>query len=334
MQGESARRWIAASPVLAIGLIPLFGNWNQASRARETATRDWAHDLLNSVEPYAILVTLGDNDTFPLWYAQEVEGVRRDVTVAVTSLLNTDWYPRGLKLRATTPYDVEHGPAVYRTLNVARPEQPIFSLTAAELDAVPEYINVTTPQLFQHGGIRAVIDPQKLEYGVPTRGDLMVLQLIKDNLGKRPLYIARTSGNYVTALGLEPYGLMQGLAVKIMPQAVVASPDTILVAGAGHLDLPRSRALWKTYAAPAAMARRGDWVDRPSIGIPYVYIMTASVVGEALAARGQQADSEQLRRDAMSIARSAHVLDLFAAGQESTPPASGSDARVGVPVRR
>ncbi|NUR34947.1 MAG: DUF2723 domain-containing protein, partial [Gemmatimonadaceae bacterium] len=80
-----ARRWATSAPVLLLGVMPLIGNWRQASRAGETVTREWAHDMLNSIEPYGILITLGDNDTFPLWYAQEVEGVRRDVTVAVTS---------------------------------------------------------------------------------------------------------------------------------------------------------------------------------------------------------------------------------------------------------
>ena len=81
-----APRIILAAPVLLIAFIPLFANWKFASRAGQTFTDDWAHDLLNSVEPYGILITNGDNDTFPLWYAQEVEGVRQDVTVAVTTI--------------------------------------------------------------------------------------------------------------------------------------------------------------------------------------------------------------------------------------------------------
>src|SRR5690349_3272928 len=79
------RGWLLASPVLAIAFIPLFANWHYASRRGDTTTRDFAHDLLNSVEPYAIIVTAGDNDTFPLWYAQQVEGIRKDVVIAVTS---------------------------------------------------------------------------------------------------------------------------------------------------------------------------------------------------------------------------------------------------------
>ena len=76
-------------------------NFGWASRSGDHAARDWAHNLLMSVEPYAVIFTNGDNDTFPLWYVQEVEGIRRDVTVAVTSYLNTPWYVR--QLRDLTP---------------------------------------------------------------------------------------------------------------------------------------------------------------------------------------------------------------------------------------
>jgi len=275
VHGDGARRWRTTVPVLLLGIVPLVGNWRDASRAGETITREWAHDLLNSVEPYGILITLGDNDTFPLWYAQEVEGVRRDVTVAVTSLLNTDWYPRSLLRRPIVPYDAARGPAAYRNHAWPMPTTPIFSATVAQLDSVPEYVDLRTPQLFQQGSLHAVVDPRQLEYGVPVRSDLLVLQLLKDNYGVRPFYIARTTGGYVQALGLEPYALMQGLANKILTAPSPTNADTVAVPGLGHVDVQRSLSLWRGYGGPASIISRGDWVDRPSVGIPATYIGTA-----------------------------------------------------------
>ncbi len=59
------------------------------------------YDLLQSVEPYGILFTNGDNDTFPLWYLQDLEGIRQDLTVIVGQYLNTQWYPRQLRNRTS-----------------------------------------------------------------------------------------------------------------------------------------------------------------------------------------------------------------------------------------
>ena len=308
---NDGRRWLRASPILLLGVVPLIGNWRAASRAGETATREWAHDLLNSVEPYGILVTLGDNDTFPLWYAQEVEGVRRDVTVAVTSLLGTDWYPRGLLSRPVATYDRRRGPAVYRESTTAGPVRPLFSLTPAQLDSVPQYVDVRTPQIFQHGTLRAVVDPRRLEFGVPTRGDLLVLQLLKDNLGTRPVYISRTSGSYVQALGLSPYALTQGLTMKITSAPIAASRDTMPLPGGGYLDLTRSRELWSGYGAPRAIIARGDWVDRPSLSIPFAYATTALMLADALDHRGDTTGANRLRKTTLDIAEATRTLELF-----------------------
>src|SRR5690242_14814067 len=311
VQREGAGRWLTTAPVLLLGAFPLVGNWRDASRAGETTTREWAHDLLNSVEPYGILITLGDNDTFPLWYAQEVEGIRPDVTVAVTSLLNTDWYPRSLQRRPIVPYDATRGPAVYRGRSWPRPTTPIFSLSTAQLDSVPEYVDLREPQLFQQGALRAVVDPRQLEYGVPVRSDLLVLQLLKDNYGVRPFYIARTTGGYVQALGLEPYALMQGLANKILTAPVASTPDTVAAAGLGHVDVARSLALWRGFGGPSAIIRQGDWVDRPSVSIPVTYISTALILGQVFASQGDTTLALRFKETAVDMAAATHTLDVF-----------------------
>src|SRR5262245_3884099 len=157
------RGWLLASPVLAIALIPLFANWRAASRRGDTTTRDFAHDLLNSVEPYAVIVTAGDNDTFPLWYAQQVEGIRKDVVIAVTSLLNTDWYARQMVRAPVSEYDEEHGPAIYRGKRWPKPTEPPVRITLTEMDQVPPYVQLPSRQLFEAGNIRAEVGPGVLE---------------------------------------------------------------------------------------------------------------------------------------------------------------------------
>ena len=162
MAVPSARSFYMASPLLLVAFLPMVGNWTQASRGSQTDTADFARDLLNSVEPYGMLVTVGDNDTFPLWYAQEVEGVRRDVLVVNTSLLNTDWYTRQVIRRPVYEYDEAAGPEVYRGKQWTKPEGPALKMTFAEADAIPLYVELGEQRTFQKNELdrdRAQLQP-------------------------------------------------------------------------------------------------------------------------------------------------------------------------------
>src|SRR5438105_3729352 len=159
------RSWLIAAPVLAIAAVPLFANWTSASRSGQSDTADFAADLLNSVEPYGILVTAGDNDTFPLWYAQEVEGIRKDVIVACLSLLNTDWYTRQLLRRPIYEYDSLRGPAIYRGKIWKKPNGPPLRLTMQEAEGVPSAIELSAPQTFRKEGTELVLNIQPRQFG-------------------------------------------------------------------------------------------------------------------------------------------------------------------------
>ena len=97
--------------------------WDDHDRSKKTLARDLAKDYLESCPPNAILFSFGDNDTYPLWYAQEVEGIRTDVRVVVNSLLGTDWYMNQLryKINNSAPFDVIFTPEQIQgnNLNVA-----------------------------------------------------------------------------------------------------------------------------------------------------------------------------------------------------------------------
>jgi hypothetical protein len=333
LQMPRRQSWLVASPVLALAFVPMFGNWSSASRAGDTTTRDFAADLLNSVEPYGVLVTVGDNDTFPLWYAQEVEGIRQDVVIANTSLLNTDWYTRQIIRQPVREYDAARGPAIYRNGNWKKPSGPPVNMTMEEADAIPLAYDLREPQQFVAGNIQATITPRVL-----TRADIFVLQMIKSNTG-RPIYFSRTSGGYGSQeLGLGPYLITQGLARKLIADIPRAdSRDTLLVAGEGFVDVPRTTVLWDSvFQAPKSIIRKADWVDRASVGIPALYVSTGFMLSEAQRTLGATAAAQRTLATAEGVARATRLSDLFAAVQQFPPLESQGDSRsapVAVPLQ-
>lgn len=105
--------------IAGLGGVPLLlasQNWDDHDRSNRYAALHFAHDYLESCAPNAILFTNGDNDTYPLWYAQNVEGIRSDIRVINLSLLNTDWYADALKTKVydSEPINFSMTPEKYR----------------------------------------------------------------------------------------------------------------------------------------------------------------------------------------------------------------------------
>jgi hypothetical protein len=238
-----------AAPILLIALIPLVLNWPWASRSKDYSARDWAYNLLMSAEPYGVIFTNGDNDTFPLWYLQEAEGIRRDVTVIVTSYLNIDWYAYQLRQLTTPcapgqdpaadptriicqrPYTSEGSPgAEYVTeaeaervraagkvpllleMPIQPPTRPILTLDDVTIDRVAQtVVPIQEDRAIDLGsGLTARLSGG----GYVEPWHQFALSIISTALGDRPIYFA-SSGNAASELGLTPYVVRQGLAFKL-----------------------------------------------------------------------------------------------------------------------
>ncbi|MFA7272645.1 MAG: DUF2723 domain-containing protein [Crocinitomicaceae bacterium] len=100
LKSDSQGAVIALALGLFVPIIMGMQGWDDHDRSDKTSAHDLAYNYLNSCGPNGILFTQGDNDTFPLWYMQEVEGVRTDVRVANLSLMQTDWYTDQMKMKA------------------------------------------------------------------------------------------------------------------------------------------------------------------------------------------------------------------------------------------
>ncbi len=288
--------WARSSIVMSLALVPVLFNGASASRRGQSFTALWARDLLQSVEPNGVLITNGDNDSFPVWYAQLVEGVRPDVTIALVPYLNTDWYARQLLKRSPVRYDGS-GIAAYRTLASIVPATAFGALSAAETDAIPPYLELQQPAQFQHAGIATVIPA-----GYLTRDQLMVLQFIKSTFPARPIHFS--IGGYARGIGLSDYVVTQGLTQRLLNEPASSHANFIAYPG-GYLDLERTHALWQSYRAPAALLAQGHWLDAPSVSIPAAYVITGQLLGYGTRATGDSTGGDRVLQQVKRLSQAA-----------------------------
>ncbi len=281
---------LLGSPVLLLAFIPLVLNWPYASRAGDYAARDWAYNLLQSVEPYGVLFTNGDNDTFPLWYVQEVEGVRQDVTVIVWSYLNTPWYAKQVRDLAVPcdepgaagetptrivcqrPFEADEAPDFYTDTD--RPDEGILPLTDAEIDRVTTsgYVQLPAAMTFAARGVETTLPAGT----VLPAADQFILTIIKEAWGDRPIYFAATT-NAHRNLGLDPYVARQGVAYKLLTPTETAEmlpmpqnqPYSIIYGA--YLDVERTQELLWDEFMYHGLVNEPHWPDDSTRNIPTYY---------------------------------------------------------------
>ncbi len=240
---------------LAVPVLMSQQEWDDHDRSKKVLARDLAKDYLESCAPNAILFTYGDNDTYPLWYAQEVEGIRPDIRVINNSLLGIDWYINQLryKVNSSDPIDViwdeEKIQGNNRNIAYVYPNKDLdpntyFDLYTLMKDFVGsedngrklqmeggEMVNYFPTRKFKIPVDEKIVRDNKtvnpadtvvseLKFEMPQKNylqknDLAILNIIAANKWKRPIYF--TSPNTASELGFQQYMRKDGMTYRFVP---------------------------------------------------------------------------------------------------------------------
>lgn len=246
--------------LLAAPVLMATQEWDDHDRSTKLTPHDMAYNYLNSCAPNAILFCFADNDTYPLWYIQEVEGVRPDVRIVNLSLLGTDWYIRQMKekMNDSAPLPITMTNDQFKTgvrdviyYNDAKIQgsvelKEVFDfITSDKPDLKVTYENGESANYLPTKNLKMTINPDQviqagavqpndrgriatqLDFTYPgkyvTKDNLAIMDILAHNNWKRPVYFTVTAGNE-NMIGLDKYMYNEGFAYRLMP----FKPDTTM----------------------------------------------------------------------------------------------------------
>jgi hypothetical protein len=303
------QRFRKGSVAVIISLFSLFlvpgimasQNWDDHDRSGRYLARDIAYNYLNTCAPNAILFTNGDNDTFPLWYAQEVEGIRTDVRVVNLMLLNMDWYINQMKKKVyesdPLPISLSFDKYINGTRDIAFVQER--TQQTANLKDIIEFVSSDLPQAkveassgekFSYIPTRnfripvdtsivlnnGTVNRKDLNLIVPAiewrltrnslgKSELIVLDILANNNWERPVYYA--SIGHEGTLGLEDFMQLEGFAYRLVP----IKSESIGRFEAGRVE---SNLLYENL-----MNRfRWDGINDPDVYLDDFHVRTTSIV--------------------------------------------------------
>lgn len=258
--------------VIAMGMAPVImasQGWDDHDRSGKMVAHDIAVSYMESCAPNAILFTYGDNDTYPLWYIQEVEGVRPDIRLVNLSLFDTDWYINGMRRKVhqsePLPFSMKEDQYVSGVRDVMYYKD--YNIQGSvELKEIVDFLLSDSPsaKVDLEGGEKAnfiptknfkvTINPNdvlatktltpaqltqitpamewKFNKGYVTKGTLAMLDIIAHNNWKRPIYFCSTVPSEQFN-GLDDYLYNEGLALRLLP----LKPDTAANEGSQAINL-------------------------------------------------------------------------------------------------
>jgi hypothetical protein len=252
-----ANKLVASAGLLLVLLIGpgilAYQNWDDHDRSDRTWTRDMAYNYLESCEPNAILFTYADNDTFPLWYLQEVEGIRTDVRVVNLSYLQSDWY---VKQAMQDINQAKAAPIHIDSEKIKKGVRDVIHYYDMQVDghvdldtlmdimlsdnpnnqlqlSTGKYANILPTKNIQlkvdkNSVLRNKVVPKSWEnnitdlmqwsYNKPyvSKAELSMLSIILNNNWERPIYFANMLGSD-NFIGLDKYLVNEGLVFRLMP---------------------------------------------------------------------------------------------------------------------